>query len=50
MIKYQTKYVTLDHKTSHRGQFFIDVWFISIGKYVADLKIWNLRVQQKPKY
>ncbi len=55
----QSKYVTLDHKTSHKGQFFkieiyatseswinnisIDVWFVMIEQY---LKIWNLRVQK----
>ncbi len=52
-------YVTLDHKTSHKGPFFeieiygsseswinklsIDVWFVMIGQY---MKIWNLRVQK----
>ncbi len=52
-------FVTLEHKTSHKGQFFqieiyawseiwinnisIDVWFVMIGQY---LKIWNLRVQK----
>ncbi len=41
--------MTLDQKTSHKGQFFainnlsIDVWFVMIGQY---LKIWNLRVQK----
>ncbi len=48
--------VTLEHKTSHKGPFFllrfikvyinnisIDVWFVMIGQY---LKIWNLRVQK----
>ncbi len=55
--------VTLEHKTSLKGQFFeieiyasseswinkifIDVWFVMIGQY---LKIWNLRVQKKSKY
>ncbi len=45
-------YVTLDHKTSHKGQFFefeiytsseswinklsIDVWFVRIGQYLAE--------------
>ncbi len=54
-----TLYVTLEHKTSHKGPFYesaiytsseiwidniyIDVWFVMIGKY---LKIWNLRVQK----
>ncbi len=52
-------YVTLEHKTSLKCQFFeieistqceswinklyIDVWFVMIGQY---LKIWNLRVQK----
>ncbi len=51
--------MNLEHKTSHKGQFFeieiyasseswinnlsIDVWFVMIGQY---LKIWNLRVQK----
>ncbi len=51
--------MTLEHKTSHKGQFLeieiytsyeswindlsIDVWFVMIGQY---LKIWNLRVQK----
>ncbi len=52
--------MTLDHKTSHKGQFFkieiytsseswinklsIGVWFVRIGQYLAE--IWNLRVQK----
>ncbi len=52
-------YVTLDHKTNLKCQFFeieiytssesrinnlsIDVWFVMIRQY---LKIWNLRVQE----
>ncbi len=51
--------MTLEHKTSHKGQFYeieiytsseswinklcIDVWFVMIGQY---LKIWNLREQK----
>ncbi len=41
--------MTLEHKTSHKGQFCeikqlsIDVWFVMIGQY---LKIWNLREQK----
>ncbi len=38
--------MTLDHKTSHKGQFSffsVDVWFVMIEQY---LKIWNLRVQK----
>ncbi len=50
-------YVTLDHKTSHKGQFFemeiytsserwinklsIDVWFISIGQYLAEIQLFE---------
>ncbi len=61
-ISSEYAYVTMDHKTSHKGQFFeieiytsskrrinklsIDVWFVRIGQY---LKIWNLRVQKKKK-
>ncbi len=58
-ITYIIIYVTLHHKTSHKGQFFeieiytinklsIDVWFVMIGQYLAEiqLKIWNLRVQK----
>ncbi len=42
------KYVTLDHKTSHKGPFFI---FILLGQdniwlRYNYLKIWNLRVQK----
>ncbi len=45
--------VTLDHKTSHKGQFFkidklsIDVWFVRIWLIYNYLKIWNLWVQKK---
>ncbi len=48
----------MDHKTSHKGQYFnlyiiinklsIDVWFVMIGQYLAEIQlfeIWNLRVQ-----
>ncbi len=53
------KYVSLEHKSSHKCQIFeieiytssefwinkrsIDVWFVMIGQY---LNIWNLRVQK----
>ncbi len=64
--------MNLDHKTSHKGQFFnlssisieistssesginaisIDVWFVRIGQYLAEIQlfeIWNLRVQNNP--
>ncbi len=39
--------MTLDHKTSHKGQFceidisnkvFIDVWFVMIGQYLAEMQ------------
>ncbi len=48
-------YVTLDDKTSHKGQFFkieiyasseswiiifsIDVWFVMIGQYLAEIQL-----------
>ncbi len=48
--------VTLEHKTSHKGQFLeieiyaspeswinmfsIDVWFVMIGQYLAEMIIW----------
>ncbi len=52
--------VTLDHKTSLKCQFFkieiytswinnlsIDVWFVSIGQYLAEIQLFeNLRVQK----
>ncbi len=37
---YMITYVTLDHKTSHKGQFIlinnlsIDVWLVMIGQYL----------------
>ncbi len=48
-------YVTLDHKTSHKGLFLIylllffywinklsiDVWFVSIGQYLAEMKLFE---------
>ncbi len=59
--------MTLDHKTSHKGQFLeieiyasreswihklsIDVWFVRIGQYLAEIQlfeIWNLRVPKNP--
>ncbi len=62
-------YVTLDHKTSHKGQFFeieiytsyeswinkpsIDVWFVMIGQYLAEIQLFeNLEseVAKKSKY
>ncbi len=40
-------YVTLDHKTSHKGLFlyrinklYIDVWFI-IGQYLAEIQLFE---------
>ncbi len=53
--------MTLDNKTSHKGQFLesflwnlnnklsIDEWFVRIGQYLAEIQlfeIWNLRVQK----
>ncbi len=50
-------FVTLDHKTSHKGQFFeieiytsserwlnklsIDVWFDRIGQYLAEIQLYE---------
>ncbi len=47
-------YVTLDHKTSHNGQFVlieiykswinklsIDVWFVRIGQYLAEMQLFE---------
>ncbi len=52
--------VTLEHKTSHKGQFFkievytsyeswinnisIDVWFVMIGQYLAEIQ--NLNIEK----
>ncbi len=49
--------VTLDHETSHKGQFFlikihtsseswinnlsIDVWFVMIGQYLAEIQLFE---------
>ncbi len=55
--------MTLDHKTSHKSQFFkieistspescvnnlsINVWFVMIGQYLAEIQLSeNLRVQK----
>ncbi len=59
-------YVTLDHKTSHEGQFFeilifwklnnklsIDVWFVRIWQYLAEIQLFeNLESEgaKKSKY
>ncbi len=44
-------YVTLDHKTSHKGKFifseswinkiFIDVWFVRIGQYLTEIQLFE---------
>ncbi len=50
-------YVTLEHKTSHKGQSFeieistsseiwinnlsIDVWFVMIGQYLAEIQLFE---------
>ncbi len=50
--------MTLDHKTSHKGQFFefeiyasheteinkysIDVWFVMIGQYLAEIQLFEI--------
>ncbi len=49
--------MTLDHKTSHKGKFFeieiyasseslkdklsIDVWFVGIGQYLAEIQLFE---------
>ncbi len=39
--------VTLDHKISHKGTFFeinklsIDVWFVRIGQYLAEIQLFE---------
>ncbi len=54
MMADQNLCVTLDHKTSHKGQFLeieiytsseswinmlsIDVWFVMIGQYLAEIQ------------
>ncbi len=64
-IVYVIVYVTLDHKTSHKGQFYeinkvflyyllrfyhliswinklsIDVWFVMIGQYLAEIQLFE---------
>ncbi len=39
-------HVTLDHKTSHKGQniinkLSIDVWFVRIGQYLAEIQLFE---------
>ncbi len=52
-------YVTLDHKTSHKGQdlwiynLSIDVWFVMILQYLAEIQLFvNLESEgaKKSKY
>ncbi len=55
-----TNLVTLDHKTSHKGQSFeieiytysIGVWFVMIGQYLAEQLFQNLESEgaKKSKY
>ncbi len=56
-IRYLISYVTLDHKTSLKCQFFkiemyiwsesltnklsIDVWFVRIGQYLAEIQLFE---------
>ncbi len=50
--------MTLDHETSHKGQFkknklSIDVWFVMIGQYLAEIQLFeNLESEgaKKSKY
>ncbi len=50
----QIIYVTLDHKTIHKGNLFsIDVWFVMIGQYLAEIQLFeNLKSEgaKKSKY
>ncbi len=67
--QYSRLYVTLEHKTSHKGQFSeieiytsyeswinnisIDVWFVMIGQYLAEMQLFvNLESEgaKKSKY
>ncbi len=52
-----SSFVTLDHKTSHKGQFFkiemytsseswinklsINVWFVRMGQYLAEIQLFE---------
>ncbi len=49
--------MTLEHKTSHKGQFCeinklsIDVWFVMIGQYLAEIQLFvNLESEGAKKY
>ncbi len=45
--QHSSTYVTLDHKTSLKCKFFwinklsIDVWFVRIGQYLADIQLFE---------
>ncbi len=43
--------VTLEHKTSHKGQlrFQIDVWFVMIGQYLAEIQLFENLVSEGAK-
>ncbi len=57
--------MTLDHKTSHKGQFFeieiytsseswinklsIDVWFVMIGQYLAEIQLFEILLSEGAK-
>ncbi len=59
------KNVTLDHKTSHKGQFFeiemytsseswinklsIDVWFVMIEQYLAEIQLFEILESEAAK-
>ncbi len=52
-VTYPTLYVTLEHKTSHKGQLFSESWINNLSIDLCSLwydniwmKIWNLRVQK----
>ncbi len=59
---YTMTFLTLEHKTSHKGTFFeieiytsseswinnlsIDVWFVRIGLFLAEIQLWYLYLIQ----
>ncbi len=45
-ISHQNLYVTLDHKTSHKGQFFDIEIYTSSESWINKLSIWFVRIGQ----
>ncbi len=51
---------TLEHKTSHKGQFWdeiykmnklsIDIWFVRIGQYLAEIQLFENLKSEGAKY